>query len=259
MRTIYVLLALLSAAVTSATAQTDTLMISNAKSLIGAQYVAHTLEVNGADEQLVINCDEVDCTTFVEYVLAMSLCPTQGRDMSENDFANNLTQIRYRNGKVDGYTSRLHYISEWIDNGVGNGLIEDVTAQNSAATTKLNIYYMSKNAAKYEQLASSAKNVAEIKKVEKAYTGKSVKWLPASAVEENGPSYIHDGDIIAIMTNTPGLDVTHMGIATYVNGKLCLMHASSTKGKVVVEENSLKSMLNSHNNWTGIRVLRMKK
>jgi hypothetical protein len=259
MRTIYVSLALLFAFVGSIMAQNDTLMISNAKTMLGNDYVAGTLEVNGADEQLVINCDEVDCTTFVEYALAMSLCPTQGRDMSENDFAKNLLKIRYRDGKVNGYASRLHYISEWIDNGVNAGLIEDITAQNAQATAKLSLSYMSKNTSKYEQLAASAKNVAEIKKVEKAYTGKTVKWVPAASLTEEGPDYVKDGDIIVIMTNIAGLDVAHMGIAIHVDGKLTLMHASSTQGKVVVDDNSLKSLTANHANWTGIRVLRMKK
>ncbi len=90
-----------------AIAQETNPMLSNGLKLLGVPYVANTLEVND-DEELVINCDQVDCTTFVENVLAMSLCPTQGDDMSERDFSNNLEQIRYRNGKIDGYTSRLH-------------------------------------------------------------------------------------------------------------------------------------------------------
>ena len=35
---------------------------------------SHTLEADGPEE-LVINCDEVDCTTLVEYVLAETLTP----------------------------------------------------------------------------------------------------------------------------------------------------------------------------------------
>lgn len=43
--------------------------------------------------------------------------------------------------------------------------------------------------------------------------------------------WIKDGDIIAITTHTPGLDVAHMGIAAYRKGKLHLLHASSAQGK----------------------------
>ena len=66
-----------------------------------------------------------------------------------------------------------------------------------------------------------------------------------------------DGDIIAITTNLPGLDVAHVGIAEYINGKLHLLHASSTLGKVVVSEEPLRQMLRNHKSWSGIRVVRM--
>ena len=73
----------------------------------------------------IINCDEVDSdASFVEYALAMALCPQQGDEMQEGDFARNLQRIRYRDGKIDGYTSRLHYISDWINNAVRQGLLE---------------------------------------------------------------------------------------------------------------------------------------
>ena len=40
-----------------------------------------------------------------------------------------------------------------------------------------------------------------------------------------------NGDIIAITTKMPGLDIAHVGIAEYKEGKLHLLHASSTLGK----------------------------
>src|SRR5512142_59189 len=42
-------------------------------SFIGTPYVAHTLEVPGP-EHLVVNLQGLDCTTFVENVLALSRC-----------------------------------------------------------------------------------------------------------------------------------------------------------------------------------------
>ena len=45
--------------------------------------------------------------------------------------------------------------------------------------------------------------------------------------------------------------------AYYVNGKLHLLHASSTLGKVVVSEKPFNHMLNNNKSWTGIRVVRM--
>ena len=42
-------------------------MLSNGIKYLDVPYVAHTLEADGPEE-LVINCDEVDCTTLVEYI-----------------------------------------------------------------------------------------------------------------------------------------------------------------------------------------------
>ena len=43
------------------------------RQLLGVPYVAQTLE-KGKTEKLVINTMQLDCTTFVENVLAMYLC-----------------------------------------------------------------------------------------------------------------------------------------------------------------------------------------
>lgn len=238
--------------------QEKNLMLSNAQTFIDTPYVPNTLEIDDA-ENLVINCDEVDCTTFVEYVLAMSLCSEQGKDMSEGEFAGNLQRIRYRDGKIDGYTSRLHYIADWIENGVRGGFMEDVTAVNSPYTQTLNLSYMSTHPKDYKQLANSETNVSKMAGYEKALTGQEIHWLPKDMLPSTGLPWIKNGDIIAITTNTPDLDVSHMGIAIYVKDNLCLLHASSDKGKVLVDKNTLSRLLKHNDKWTGIRVIRMKK
>ena len=234
------------------------IMLTNGIKMLDTPYVAHTLEMEG-DEDLVINCDEVDCTTFVEYILAMSLSPTEDGQVAEGDFADYLQKIRYRNGKIDGYTSRLHYIADWINNGVRNGLIEDVTAANSPITGKISLSYMSSHPDQYDQLKNSSANVAKMKEIEKSLSGQTINYIPKDKLPNNGLPWIKNGDIIAITTNIPGLDVVHMGIAFYVQGKLCLLHASSSEKKVVVSKVTLAQMLKDSNNMTGIRVLRMKK
>ena len=222
-------------------------MLRIGKSYLGTRYVANTLDRNEV-EQLVINTKEVDCLTFVEYTLAQAL---------GSSFADNLQRIRYRDGIINGYPSRLHYTSDWIDNGLRNGFLTDVTARNSSRTTKLSLSYMSTHPKQYKKLADSPENVTQMAEYEKALSGKIVHWLPKSELPENGLSWIMDGDIIAITTKLPGLDIAHVGIAQYIKGKLHLLHASSTLGKVVVSDDPLNHMLNNNKSWTGIRVVRM--
>ena len=222
-------------------------MLRIGKTYLGTKYVANTLD-QGTEEKLVILPQTVDCLTFVEYTLAQAMGAS---------FADNLQKIRYRDGVIDGYTSRLHYTSDWIENGVRQGFLEDVTAQNSTQTTKLSLSYMSTHPQKYRQLADSPENVKRMAEHEKALSGKKVHWLPKGKLPDAGLPWIMDGDIIAITTNLPGLDVAHVGIAEYINGKLHLLHASSTLGKVVVSEEPLNQMLRNNKSWSGIRVVRM--
>lgn len=234
------------------------LMVSNAVGFIDIPYVAHTLDQEET-EDLVINCDEMDCTTFVEYVLALSLSPTEDGQVAEGDFANFVQKIRYRDGKIDGYASRLHYITDWVNNGVKGGFLEDVTAEHSPYVMKVSLNYMTSHPEAYRQLANSPENVAKMKEIEKALSGQEIHYIPKDNLPNNGLPWIKNGDIIAITTNIEGLDVAHMGIAFYVQGKLCLLHASSTAKKVIVSKVALAQMLKDNDNWTGIRVLRMKK
>lgn len=261
MKTMITLLfsALCVATVSAQTDEKDNAMLNNGINFLDIPYVAHTLEVTDGEEELIINCDEVDCTTFVEYTLAMALSPTEDGQIAEGDFADKLQMIRYRDGKINGYTSRLHYIADWVNNGVRNGFLEDVTTANSPYIQQVSLSHMSSHPKLYKQLSNSPENVAKMKEIEKSLNGQEFHYVPKDKLPFAGLPWIKNGDIIAITTNTPGLDVAHMGIAFYVNGKLSLLHASSKEKKVVISKVTLGQMLKKNKNWTGVRVLRMKK
>ncbi|MBQ8672647.1 MAG: DUF1460 domain-containing protein [Bacteroides sp.] len=258
LNTLLGILCLIMTALPSWAQTTDNSMLSNGINFIDIPYVAHTLDLED-EEDLVINCDEMDCMTFVEYTLALSLCPTEDGQVAEGDFADWVQKIRYRDGKIDGYTSRLHYATDWIDNGLRNGFLEDVTAKYSPYTKKVALSYMSNNPERYRQLAHSPENIAKMAAIEKRLSQQEFNYFPEELLPVKGLPWIKDGDIIAFVTNTPGLDIAHFGIAIYVDGKLGLLHASSSEKKVVISRVAMSQMLKSNYKWTGIRVLRMKK
>ncbi|MDR0988310.1 MAG: DUF1460 domain-containing protein [Prevotellaceae bacterium] len=231
-------------------------MVKNGLEFLDRPYVAHTLEVNDKEE-LVINCDEVDCTTFVEYTLAMSLCTPHNGEISEPEFIAKVQQLRYRNGTINGYTSRLHYTSEWINNAIKLGYIEDVAAKNSPYTAKLELSFMSTHPQLYKHLKESPDNVAKMRTIEQSLSGQEFHYVPKDKLPNNGLPWIQSGDILCLVSNTPGLDLAHLGLAFYVEGKLCLLHASSSQKKVVISKVSLREMMKRNSNWTGVRVLRI--
>ena len=244
----------------SASAQeTDNVTLKHALQFINTPYVAHTLEINDR-EQLVINLEEVDCTTFVEYVLAMALSPSNDCHQPDNTiFKRNLRNIRYRDGIINGYSSRLHYIADWVNNGVKYGFLTDITATNSPDTVTLSLSFMSTHPDAYKQLAHSPENVAEMKAIEQSLSGQTFHYIPKNKLPDNGFPWIKNGDVIVITTNIPGLDVAHLGFAYYDKGTLKLLHASSSEKKVVISNGPLAQMLKNNKRFTGIRVLRVKK
>lgn len=232
------------------------LMLKNGLKFLGTPYVAHTLEVNSPKESLVVNMKQVDCTTFVEYVLAQSLCKKQG---DYQQFLSNLKRIRYRNGHLDGYTSRLHYSTEWVMNGLKNGYLTDLAAKYSRDTTTVHVSFMSHNPQLYPQLASSPDNVKAIAQKEKELSGQVVHYVPWQKLPVKGLSWIHGGDIVLLVTTMKGLDNSHLGIAIYRHSELHLLHASSLDKKVKIQEEPLCQQLAKRKGCLGIRVVRMKK
>ncbi len=243
--------------VLSLCAQEHSPVTLNAMKFLETPYVAHTLEKE--PEQLIIHCQEVDCIILVEYVMAMTLSGEDTCDANRQALAERLRSIRYRNGEINGYSSRLHYVAEWIENGIRNGFLQDVTATHSPHTQVLTLDFMSKHPESYKQLKNNPEETARMAEIEKRLSGKTVHWLPKKELPTTGLPWIQDGDVLALTTNVKGLDVSHMGIAVYMGGELRLLHASSKKGKVVIEDVPLRETLAANKGWTGMRVLRLKK
>lgn len=224
-----------------------------ALAFLGKPYVAHTLETE-CEEHLIMNLNAVDCTTYVEYAVALTLA--EGDTLCARDY---LRHIRYRNGMVDGYASRLHYITEWIKNGVKNGFFKELTAMYSPDTLTIQLSFMSSHPAAYKYLKDSPEHIKQIKTIEQNLSGHTVHYLPKSRITRKGLPWIKDGDILCITTDIPGLDIVHLGFACYRQGQLHLLHASSSGKKILISQKPLADMFSHNKTWTGVRVLRVVK
>ena len=67
---------------------------------------------------------------------------------------------------------------------------------------------------------------------------------------------IKEGDIIAIVTASEGLDVSHVGFAHWHGDTLHMIHASSTAGKVIDDSTPLADYLARRKSHLGIRIFR---
>jgi len=226
------------------------------RSFLNTEYKAFTLEQVGK-EQLVIHLTGLDCTTFLENTLTISRCIKKQKTSFE-DYQNELTNIRYRDGKLNGYPSRLHYFSDWIYNNSKKGIVKDVTKEIGGKPIKFNVFFMSKNPDTYKKLTESPEFIPLIAKQEKEINKRKYYYIPkekVSTIEDK----IQNGDLIAITTNLPGLDVGHVGIAVKESdGRIHFLHAPLSGSKVQISEKPLPEYLAAIKKHTGIIVMRAK-
>ena len=244
-----------------AKANTKTSTLWFARQFLGVPYVAHTLELNDK-EQLVVNTRELDCTTLVETVTALTLCAQQGKK-TWNDYLTTLKTLRYRQGKLDRYTSRLHYFSDWIRDKQSMKIIKEIQSPNPpfTAVQRVNVNYMSTHPTAYKALKAQPELVPVIRQQEQSLNTVKARYIPKSALRRSTKALrqaVHDGDIIAITCNKKGLDIAHLGFAVWKKDGLHLLNASMIHKKVVEEPMTFYQYLQKHPSHTGIRVLRIK-
>lgn len=225
------------------------------REFIGTPYKAGTLE--GSPEALTVNLEEMDCTTFVETVVALALTVENHR-CSWIDFLDMLETIRYRNGYADGYASRLHYISDWVITNTHRGYIKDVTDRIPQSDVQIKtLDFMSRNRSKYPALSDSA-TFEGIKNMEVGYRSHRFPYIKSARLSSKPIiNALKGGDIVALTTKTNGLDVSHVGILVIEKDGPHLLHASSKEDKVVIDKLPLTEYMRKAHQLTGIRVLRL--
>lgn len=230
------------------------IIVEIGKTFIGTDYEAFALEKEDK-EQLIINLTGLDCTTFLENAVVFGRLIKQNKTEFE-DYVSELTFIRYKDGIINEYPSRLHYFSDWIFNNIQKGIVEDITPSIGGELIKFNLFFMSKNPDKYKHLNENPNFIKLIANQEKEINSRNYYYIPKERVNsiEKG---INNGDLIAITTNIKGLDISHVGIAVKMsNGRIHFMHAPQAGKKVQITEIPLGDYLAKIKNQTGIIVLR---
>lgn len=224
-------------------------------SFIGTEYVAGTLDEDTYTEKLVIKISGLDCVTFVENTLAISRTIQAGLP-TLGGYKDELQTIRYRDGKIEGYTSRLHYFSDWIYDNEKKGVVKDITKKIGGVPYNKKINFMSTHQSSYKQLnTDDGESVSMIKSIEKEINGRDLYYIPKGEVDSYYDN-LKTGDIIATTTEIKGLDVTHTGFIYKKKGKTYFLHASLNAKEVIVSKEELKAYLKSDKKKSGIMVAR---
>ena len=230
------------------------IMKAAAEALYGTPYAGGTLE--GDPEVLTVNLRETDCILLVEACTAMTLLlkDNVGKGIPPfEDFCSMLRTLRYRSGIVAGYPSRLHYTSEWLLQAQDNGFLREVTAELSGIPLTQEFSFMSSHRDNYPRLREDDGALELIcRSEERLDTATAYFSIPSKKIPEIEDN-IQDGDIICFLSTTPGLDITHTGIACRgKDGSLHFIHASMKEGKVVFEQKTLAEYARN-----GIRIARV--
>ena len=236
--------------------------IAIGRQLLGKPYVPYTLDVNPT-EQLIVNVRAFDCTTYLETVLALSLAWHDTPDKIsgptfELAFRSYLTKLRYRNGKIDGYASRLHYFSDWLRDNERKGLLTDVTGEFAGSLLVAKpVSYMTTATYRYPQLSDPA-TFRQMQLAEASLNQQPFTFIPKKNIGL-AEGQLREGDIIMLTSARPGLDMKHVGLAVkQPNGRIHLMHASSEQGEVVITPYPLSDYVRWHKHLSGIRVARLR-
>lgn len=223
-------------------------------SFIGVDYEAGTLDKND-EEKLVVHLSGLDCYTLVDNTIAIARAIKFG-EARFDAYLKELENIRYRDGKLDGYISRLHYVTDWIYDLSKRGILTDVTLEIGGVPYKKTINFMSENSDKYTPLKGNAENIARIKSIEESINSREYFYVPQSEIA-SVEDKINNGDIIALTTSIKGLDIVHVGIAVrLIDERIHLLHAPNVGYKVQHTKKPLADYVKGNKSQTGIMVFR---
>jgi len=228
---------------------------------LGSPYRANTLEeylaAAGASplrEPLTAYLTGFDCVTLVESSLAIARAaalPRAGWD----DFAREIERMRYRGGVRAGYTSRLHYFSEWIADNARRGLLRELGPELGAVEDRRPLRFMTTHRSAYRALADDGV-YREIGEMERRLDASPRHLVPTARI----PSilgHIETGDVLGFATSIAGLDCTHTGLAWRDRtGVMRVLHAPLSGGEVQVSRGTLPEYVAGLRSGTGILVAR---
>ena len=203
---------------------------------LGTRYAESTITGDtNIPEIFVINLQQVDCMTFIEYIEAMRL------SASFSEFAGYVKKVRYKSGVVD-FSARNHFFTDWkeCNADIINDVTERIGGKNAISAHK-----------KLNQKEDGTYFLSGIQPVPRA-----ISYIPSESISDEIINQLKTGDYVGIFTHVAGLDVSHAGIIVKHEDTLYLRHASSQQTYRKVIDQGFRGYIA---NKPGIIVFRPKK
>jgi hypothetical protein len=206
-------------------------------------------------EPLIVSLTRFDCVTLVESCLAVARVAMADGAPSWKRFSREVERMRYRSGDRRGYTSRLHYFSEWITDGERRHLVRDLAQELGGITDTRPLRFMTEHRGSYPALADDDV-YREIGEMERRLDNRPRWMIPTNRIPEVADR-IETGDVLAFATAIPGLDVSHAAFAYRDSNKvLRVLHAPLSGGVVEITRRTLPEYVAAIHRATGILIAR---
>jgi len=225
--------------------------------LVGTPYKNYTLELDERIEAPCVNMAGMDCWTFFEIALGTARALKVSDNPTTADMLRLIEMDRYRGGRCNGiFTSRLHYLEQWLQDNQSRGLVKDVTPTLPGAKKLYrNMKEMSASWKSSRQLRANPSLVPEMARIEEQLSKRGIWYVPRSKIGA-AEKYLRDGDIISIVTTWPHGYTSHVGLACRdARGVLRFLHASKN-ARAVILDSRLSTYVNRYSTDAGIMVAR---
>jgi hypothetical protein len=194
---------------------------------LGTPYVHSPLgEGAGVDPDPTIRFDAVDCLTFVEETLALSIA----RNPAEVPAL--LQQLRYaRNAR---YEERNHLVeAQWLPNNLRKGFVRDITRGFGGAAT-----VRARKRITAESWASPSSRLLNLPKASRVTGSFDLDMLPLSVALAGAPRIPPGTILLVVRADHPRkvTRVTHLGFVVQKKNRTYLRHAARSGYHRVVDE-----------------------
>lgn len=175
----------------------------------GVDYKESTLigDIN-TPEVFIINLEEVDCFTFLDYIEAMRL------SSSFTEFKENVRKIRYKAGIIS-FKNRNHFFTDWRE--FNSHIVSDVTKEIGCEKT----VEIQKIINLKEDGTLSLEGIEPFQR--------EIHYIPSGAINTSIIDKLKTGDYVGVYSYEKWLDVSHVGIIIRYKDNIYLRHASSQK------------------------------
>jgi hypothetical protein len=233
-------------------------IVAVGKSLLGTRYVNYTLEIDDHIEAPSANMDALDCWTFFEISVGFArMLEMKSDNYSPGDLLAMIELDRYRGGHCNGsYTSRLHFLEDWIYDNERRALVKNLTV--SLGGVPMRGRYLNEMSHHWRESRYMRHNVAlvpQIAAIEQRVASRTIYHIPREKVSQI-ESRIRSGDVICITGRGPEGFTEHVGLAYRDGvGVVHFMHASKDERRVVIDV-PIHQYVYRYQKFAGIMVVR---